>query len=57
MPALATSIEGTHLASDRFIPRYFDPDISSGLPTLTEEGRKALEEELKEAAEHQLPSA
>jgi len=31
-----------------FLPRYFDPDISSGLPTLTAEGQKALEEELKE---------
>ncbi|KAI0777210.1 hypothetical protein BD413DRAFT_172325 [Trametes elegans] len=37
-----------------FVPRYFDPDISSGLPTLTEEGRKALEEEFKEPAEHKL---
>ncbi|KAI0336723.1 hypothetical protein GY45DRAFT_1290568 [Cubamyces sp. BRFM 1775] len=38
----------------KFVPRYFDPDISSGMPTLTEEGRKALEEELKEPADHKL---
>ncbi|KAI0360459.1 hypothetical protein OH77DRAFT_1418382 [Trametes cingulata] len=38
----------------KFVPRYFDPDISSGMPSLTEEGRKAIEEELKEAAEHKL---
>ncbi|KAI0371275.1 hypothetical protein BV20DRAFT_1017287 [Pilatotrama ljubarskyi] len=38
----------------KFVPRYFDPDISSGIPALTEEGRKAIEEELKEAAEHKL---
>ncbi|OSD08767.1 hypothetical protein PYCCODRAFT_1448910 [Trametes coccinea BRFM310] len=38
----------------KFIPRYFDPDISSGAPKLTEEGQKALEEELKEPADHKL---
>ncbi|OJT03455.1 Oxysterol-binding protein-like protein 1 [Trametes pubescens] len=37
-----------------FVPRYFDPDLSSGLPELTEEGRKAIEEELKEPADHKL---
>ncbi|KAI0318793.1 hypothetical protein OF83DRAFT_1114044 [Amylostereum chailletii] len=31
-----------------FVPAYFETDISSGKPTLTEEGRKALEEELKD---------
>ncbi|KAI0634846.1 hypothetical protein C8Q77DRAFT_1104317 [Trametes polyzona] len=38
----------------KFVPRYFEADISSGLPKLTEEGRKAVEEELKEPAEHKL---
>ncbi|KAI0646560.1 hypothetical protein C8Q79DRAFT_963358 [Trametes meyenii] len=38
----------------KFVPRYFDPDISSGMPTLTDEGRKAIEEEIKEDAEHKL---
>ncbi|KAH9849622.1 hypothetical protein C2E23DRAFT_736864 [Lenzites betulinus] len=38
----------------QFLPRYFNPDITSGLPTLTEEGRSAIEEELKEPAEHKL---
>lgn len=28
-------------------PAYFEKDISSGIPKLTEEGRKALEEEIK----------
>ncbi|KAF9005270.1 hypothetical protein BDZ89DRAFT_1169023 [Hymenopellis radicata] len=31
-----------------FVPRYFDKDISSGVAILTEEGRKAVEEELAE---------
>ncbi|THU96230.1 hypothetical protein K435DRAFT_858722 [Dendrothele bispora CBS 962.96] len=31
-----------------FIPKYFEKDISTGIPTLTEEGRKAVEEEVKE---------
>ncbi|PCH44808.1 hypothetical protein WOLCODRAFT_105705 [Wolfiporia cocos MD-104 SS10] len=31
-----------------FVPTYFEKDVESGLPTLTAEGRKALEEELKE---------
>ncbi|KAI8986692.1 hypothetical protein BD414DRAFT_460953 [Trametes punicea] len=38
----------------KFVPRYFDPDISSGVPSLTEEGRKAVEDELKEPAEHKI---
>lgn len=33
-------------ALGRFIPVYFEPDISSGQPVLTAEGRKAVEEEL-----------
>lgn len=32
-----------------FIPHYFEKDISSGVPVLTAEGRKALEEELRES--------
>ncbi|KAJ7574300.1 hypothetical protein C8J56DRAFT_979332 [Mycena floridula] len=31
-----------------FVPRYFDLNIESGVPTLTAEGWKAVEEELKE---------
>lgn len=34
----------------RFIPTYFDGNWVSGIPTLTEEGRKAVEEELRECA-------
>lgn len=33
-----------------FIPHYFEKDISSGVPTLTAEGWKALEEELQESS-------
>jgi len=29
------------------VPKYFDKDIQSGVPTLTQVGRVALEEELK----------
>ncbi|KAI0030241.1 hypothetical protein K488DRAFT_28820, partial [Vararia minispora EC-137] len=32
-----------------FVPVYFEKDISSGVPTLTAEGRKALDEESKDA--------
>lgn len=35
----------------RFIPQYFEKDISSGIPVLTSAGRKAVEEELKECSE------
>ncbi|KAI1798004.1 hypothetical protein LXA43DRAFT_1056258 [Ganoderma leucocontextum] len=38
----------------QFTPKYFENDISMGIPTLTEEGRKALEEELSENSEHTL---
>jgi hypothetical protein len=31
----------------RFVPKYFEKDIQSGVPTLTQAGRVALEEELK----------
>ena len=31
----------------RHIPAYFEKNIDSGIPVLTLEGRKALEEELK----------
>ncbi|KAI9507142.1 hypothetical protein F5148DRAFT_981805 [Russula earlei] len=30
-----------------FVPRYFEKDIQSGVPTLTQAGKDALEEELK----------
>jgi hypothetical protein len=32
---------------DRFVPKYFEKDIQSGVPTLTQAGREALEEEVK----------
>jgi hypothetical protein len=38
----------------RFIPLYFEKDISSGTPTLTREGRKAVEDELGESSPHCL---
>ena len=31
----------------RFVPRYFEKDIQSGVPTLTQAGREALEAEIK----------
>ena len=31
----------------RFVPRYFEKDIQSGVPTLTQAGRNALDEEVK----------
>ncbi|ESK87670.1 oxysterol binding protein [Moniliophthora roreri MCA 2997] len=31
-----------------FVPAFFEKDIDSGMPTLTEEGKKAIEGELKE---------
>ncbi|PIL27701.1 hypothetical protein GSI_10854 [Ganoderma sinense ZZ0214-1] len=40
-----------------FTPKYFEQDISTGMPTLTEEGRKAIEEELREKSEHTLEDA
>ncbi len=35
------------LWSFRFVPKFFEKDIQSGVPTLTQAGRAALEEELK----------
>ncbi|KAH0834721.1 hypothetical protein J3R83DRAFT_10270 [Lanmaoa asiatica] len=35
---------------EEFIPAYFERDICSGIPVLTEAGRKAVEEELRECA-------
>jgi len=32
---------------EEFVPTYFEKDISSGIPTLTSEGLKAVEEEMK----------
>ena len=31
----------------RFVPKYFEQDIQSGVPTLSQAGRDALEAELK----------
>ncbi|KAG8216371.1 hypothetical protein J3R82DRAFT_6452 [Butyriboletus roseoflavus] len=33
---------------EQFIPTYFEKEFSSGIPILTEEGRKAVEEEIRE---------
>ncbi|OBZ77732.1 Isoleucine--tRNA ligase [Grifola frondosa] len=41
----------------QFTPRYFERDIDSGIPTLTPEGRKALEEELAEETIYPLESS
>lgn len=49
-----TNVPSPH---SRFIPKYFDSDIDSGIPILTEEGRKALEEELKEEGPYPLEPA
>ena len=38
----------------RYVPKYFNWDVESGMPTLTEEGKKALEEEAKETTAHPL---
>ncbi|KAH8101780.1 hypothetical protein BXZ70DRAFT_931897 [Cristinia sonorae] len=38
----------------KFVPVYFESDIETGIPTLTEAGRKALEDELKEEGEYPL---
>jgi hypothetical protein len=39
----------------RFAPTYFEKDISSGMPLLTAEGRKALDEEIKSAVTAPAP--
>lgn len=36
----------------RFIPRYFEKDLTNGKAALTPEGRKAVEEELAEDTEY-----
>lgn len=38
----------------RYLPKYFIWDVESGMPTLTEAGKKALEEEMQEQAIHPL---
>lgn len=38
----------------RYVPKYFVWNEESGCPTLTDAGRAALEEELKEEAAHPL---
>ncbi|KAI0747013.1 hypothetical protein C8Q80DRAFT_1178825 [Daedaleopsis nitida] len=40
-----------------FVPKYFEKDISTGAPVLTAEGRKAIEEELREEGDHVLEAA
>jgi len=39
----------------QFVPRYFESDLESGIPTLTAEGIQALEEELMEGVEAGYP--
>jgi hypothetical protein len=39
-----------HVDHHRFIPVYFERDISNGQPVLTAEGRRVVEEELALAA-------
>lgn len=34
----------------RFIPKYFEKDISAGYAKLTDEGRKVVNEELEESS-------
>ena len=41
----------------RFTPQYFEKDISTGVPKLTPEGLKVIEEELQEESEHQVGPA
>lgn len=41
----------------RFIPVYFEKDIDSGIPQLTVEGRRAVEEELSESSQYPLETA
>lgn len=38
----------------RFTPWYFEKDISSGVPVLTAEGRRAIAEEMAEASSYCL---
>lgn len=38
----------------RFVPKYFESEYDEGIPTITVEGRKALEHELSDEAEHPL---
>ncbi|THG95184.1 hypothetical protein EW026_g6426 [Hermanssonia centrifuga] len=38
----------------QFVPVYFESNIDSGIPVITPEGRRALEEELKEEGSHPL---
>jgi len=37
-----------------FIPSYFEKDISTGIPSLTPKGRKAIGEELAESSPYRL---
>lgn len=45
------------LSHNRFIPVYFQKDIDNGIPQLTAEGRKAVEEELAEGPQYPLEAA
>lgn len=44
----------TDICYCRFVPKYFESEYDDGIPTITAEGRKALEHELSDEAEHQL---
>ncbi|GJE86622.1 oxysterol-binding protein-like protein [Phanerochaete sordida] len=41
-------------SGEKYVPRYFVWDVETGLPTLTEDGKRALEEEMKEQSAHPL---
>lgn len=41
----------------RFVPQFFEKDISTGVPTLTAAGRKAIEEEMQEEMPHTMEPA
>lgn len=40
--------------SSRFVPSYFESDLESGIPKLTDAGRQAMEEEMEEEALYPL---
>jgi hypothetical protein len=43
------------LLHSRFVPVYFEKDIDSGIPVLTDAGRKAIEEELQDDDSNEEP--
>lgn len=45
---LSFSLSQLMIMPCRFIPKYFEKNIDSGIPALTAEGRKAVQDELNE---------